>query len=222
MSRAGKALAAIALALFGLNLACAQAQSPGRPAGYGSLATYPVPGGTGGPGELDFCYRYSKRLWELTRGQPKDDATLQKLRGVIRQALSPEGASEDTADVEKYFAGVYKTNSAMAAARFYACGVRLKLPVEPRHQANAELCFDGLTLPRMAAEARAMGKGEEDTLRDLRAGTPPKSHVMVEQAVRLVYQAKNDTEVEGTIRRIFFTCFASLGDKQAQDGPARN
>ncbi|HEY4375337.1 MAG TPA: hypothetical protein VGN52_25660 [Burkholderiales bacterium] len=217
-------LAAAALLLFALDLACAQAQpqTPNRPAGYGSLATHPVPAGAGGPGELDFCYRYSKRLWELTRGQPKDDATRQKLEAVIRQALSPEGAREDAADVGKYFAGTYKTNSAMAAARFYTCGAHLKLPIAPRHQASAELCFDGLTLPRVAADARAAGKSEEDELRDLRAGTPAKTHQLVEQAVRLVYQAKSDTEVEATIRKVFFTCFASLGDKPAKDGPARN
>ena len=97
------ALFAAALA-FALGAGGAGAQEK-PPAGYGSIDSYPVPIGVGAADELDFCYRYSKRVWELVRGQPKDKATLDKLTAVAKQALGSKGAAEDTAELKKYFSG---------------------------------------------------------------------------------------------------------------------
>lgn len=209
--------AAATLALF--LLACvfnALAQPQGKPPGYGSIESRPVPAGAGGPGELEFCYRYSKRLWELARNQPKDAATREKLKQVIREALGQQGAAEDSAEIDRYFAGAYDSISAMAAARFYNCGVRLKLPINPPHRAAAERCFDALALPRYIVDQQSAGKGQSQTLRELRAATPPKRHAAIEEAVKLMYQSKTDVEADRAIRQIFFTCFASATEKPAK------
>ncbi len=199
-------------------LALAQAQTPPRPPGFGSIESYAVPAGSGGPNELDFCYRYSKRLWELARNQPKDAATQNKLKSVIREALGAQGAAEDSADIDKYFSGAYASISAMAASRFYNCGVRLKLPIAPPHRENAEHCFDALALPRYVADQKAAGKSESDALVELRAATPPKRHAAIEEAVKLIYRTSGDAGADQALRQVFFTCFAGATEKPAGKG----
>jgi hypothetical protein len=206
------ALAAALLAL-GSGLAVAQEKLPPE---YGSIDDYPVPIGAGSGAELDYCYRYSRRIWELVRGQEKNKAALDKLTGITKQALGAKGAAEDAAELKKYFSGVYKTRDEMAGVRFLACAKHLKLPVEERHRRAAELCFGVLSLPSYVAALKDSGRSSDQALETLKGANPPAAHAGIEATVKIVYSKASDEEVDGLLKDTFLGCVVRLGD--AKDG----
>ena len=199
------------LALFGAGtFACAQ----DKPPAYGSIEGYPIPAGGGGGPELDFCYRYSKRIWEIVKGQPRNGAAFEKLSGVARQALGSQGASEDIAELEKYFSGSYQTKEEMAGARFYGCGMRLKLPLEERHKRNAALCFRSLNLPSYVADLKSNGQSAAQVQEALKAANPPAMHPAIESTVKLIYARTSDADVDGFLKDTFLACIVRLGENE--------
>lgn len=207
------AATAIAMSLLGAGLAGAQEKLP---ADYGSLAGYPVPVGAGSGAELDYCYRYSRRVWELVRGQARNKAALDAVSGMARQALGSKGADEDVAEFRKYFGGTYKTRDEMAGARFYACARHLKLPVEERHRRNAELCFAVLNLPSYVAALKGNGRTSEQALETLKGANPSSAHPGIEATVKLLY-AKDEDEIDGLLKDTFLACLVKVGE----NGPAK-
>jgi len=208
-----KLLAAIAVAMFLLGASLAGAQEK-LPADYGSLEGYPVPIGAGSGAELDYCYRYSRRVWELVRGQARNKAALDTVSGMARQALGSRGAAEDIAEFKKYFAGTYKTRDEMAGTRFFACAKHLKLPVEERHRRNAELCFAVLTLPSYVAALKDSGRTSEQALETLKGANPPSAHPGIEATIKLIY-AKDEDEVDGLLKDTFVACLVKIGEAGA-------
>ena len=184
------------------------------PADFGSLDGYPVPIGAGSGAELDYCYRYSRRVWELVRGQPRNKTALDQVSGMAKQALGSKGAAEDIAEFKKYFAGTYKTRDEMAGSRFFACAKHLKLPVEERHRRNAELCFGVLNLPSYVAALKGSGRSSEQALETLKGANPPSAHPGIEATVKLIY-AKDEDEVDGLLKDTFLACLVKIGEAGA-------
>lgn len=205
---------AVAVLAFLLGAGHAGAQEK-LPPEYGSIDDYPVPIGAGSGAELDYCYRYSKRIWELVRGQERNKAALDKLTAIAKQSLGSNGAAEDTAELKKYFSSTYKTRDEMAGSRFYSCARHLKLPVEERHRRNAELCFGLLNLPSYVAALRASGRSSEQALELLKGANPPAAHTGIEATVKLVYAKDNDEDVEGLLKDAFLACFLQRGEDGA-------
>ncbi len=213
MNRLVPALAFTILA-FVLGAGCAAAQEK-PPADYGSLESYPVPIGAGSAVELDYCYRYSKRIWELVRGQERNKVALDKLSAIAKQALGSKGAAEDIAEFRKYFAGTYKTSDEMAGARFYACAKHLKLPVEERHRRTAELCFGILNLPSYVAALKSGGQSSAKAEEVLKGANPPASHPGIEATVKLIYSKDGDDDVQDMLKDTFVACVVRSGDTKA-------
>ncbi len=212
--------AALSIAIAGLVIPVCVA-SPGfafaqdKPPAYGSVQGYPVPAGAGGGAELEFCYRYSKRLWEIVKGQPRNMDSLEKLKPFIKQGLGSQGAAEDIADLEKYFSGEYKSSEEMAGLRFYSCGVRLKLPVEERHKTSVAACFRLLGLPSRVAAMKSSGQPEEQVLAELKAFNPPDAHPAIESTVRLIYATQSEAEVDRFIKDTFLGCIVRMGENES-------
>ena len=204
----------IAVLVIALGAAAAGAQEK-LPPEYGSIDDYPVPIGAGSGAELDYCYRYSKRIWELVRGQERNKAALDKLTAIAKQSLGSNGAAEDTAELKKYFSSTYKTRDEMAGSRFYSCARHLKLPVEERHRRNAELCFGLLNLPSYVAALKASGRSSEQALETLKGANPPSAHARIEGTVKLVYAKDSDEEVEGLLKDAFVACLVRSGEAKA-------
>lgn len=183
-----------------------------KPPTFGSIEGYPIPVSEGGGAELDYCYRYSKRVWELVDGQPRTSAGLEKIVPVIKQALGAQGAREDIGEVEQYFSGAYKTREEMAGSRFYRCGVQLKLPIEERHKHNAELCFRSLNLPSYVAALRSSGRPASEVRSALKASNPAAAHPAIETTVRLVYSKNSESEVDALLKDTFLTCVIRVGE----------
>jgi len=209
-----KLLPAVAIALFLLGTGGALAQEK-LPADYGSLEGYPVPIGAGSRAELDYCYRYSRRVWELVRGQPRNKTALEQVSVMARQALGAKGAAEDIAEFKKYFGGTYKTRDEMAGSRFFACAKHLKLPVEERHRRNAEVCFGVLTLPSYVAALKDNGRTTEQALTTLKGANPPAAYPGIEATVKLVYAKENDDEVDALLKDTFLACLVRAGGEGA-------
>lgn len=197
-------LVALVAILLGAGLAAAQEKLPPE---YGSIDDYPVPIGAGSAEELDFCYRYSKRIWELVRGQEKSKDALDKLTLIAKQSLGAKGAAEDTADLKKYFSGAYKTREEMAAARFVSCSRHLKLPIEERHRRSADLCFGILTLPSYVAALKINGRTRAQAEETLKGANPASAHPGIEATVKVIYSKDSDEEVEGLLKDTFLACF---------------
>jgi len=206
--------AAIAAALFLLGAGLARAQEK-LPADFGSLDGYPVPIGAGSGAELDYCYRYSRRIWELVRGQPRTKAALDQVSGMAKQALGARGAAEDIAEFKKYFAGTYKTRDEMAGTRFFACAKHLKLPVEERHRRNSELCFGVLNLPSYVAALKDSGRTSEQALTTLKGANPASAHPGIEATVKLIYAKESDEEIDGLLKDTFLACLVKIGEAGA-------
>jgi len=204
-------LGAFALAAFLLGAGLAGAQEK-LPADYGSLDGYPVPIGAGSGAELDYCYRYSRRIWELVRGQPRTKAALEQVSGMAKQALGAKAADEDIAEFKKYFAGTYKTRDEMAGTRFFACAKHLKLPVEERHRRSSELCFGVLNLPSYVAALKDSGRTSEQALATLKGANPASAHPGIEATVKLIYAKENDDEVDGLLKDTFVACLVKVGE----------
>jgi hypothetical protein len=185
-----------------------------NPPAYGSLAGYPLPAGEGSGAELEFCYRYSKRVWEIVKGQPRNMASLEKLKPYIKQGLGSLGAAEDIADLEKYFSGDYKSSEEMAGLRFYNCAQRLKLPVEERHKNAVAYCFQALVLPSRVAALKSSGQPEEQVLAELKAFNPYAAHPAIESTVRRIYAKTSEAEVDRFIKDTFLGCIVRLGENE--------
>lgn len=187
------------------------------PAGYGSLESYPVPIGSGSAAELDYCYRYSKRIWELVRGQDRNKAALDKLSAIANQALGSNGAAEDIAELKKYFSSAYKTRDAMAGSRFFACAKHLKLPIEERHRGNAEICFTILNMPSYVAALKESGQSSAKAGEILKGANPPAAHAGIEGTIKLVYAKESDAEVQDMLKDTFVACMVqSAGARPGQ------
>jgi hypothetical protein len=202
--------AALAFAL-GAGRAGAQEKLP---ADFGSLDSYPVPIGAGSGAELDYCYRYSRRIWELVRGQPRNKVALEQVSTMAKQALGSKGAAEDLAEFRKYFGGTYKTRDEMAGLRFYSCAKHLKLPVEERHRRAAELCFGVLNLPSYVAALKESGRTSEQALETLKGTNPPSAHPGIEATVKLIY-TKDEDDVDGLLKDTFLACLVRAGAQGA-------
>ena len=207
---------AVALAIlafvFGAGFAGAQDKPP---ADYGSLVSYPVPIGAGSAGELDYCFRYSKRIWELVRGQERNKGALDKLSAIAKQALGSKVAAEDIAELRKYFSGTYKTSEEMAGSRFYACAKHLKLPVEERHRRTSELCFGILNMPSYVAALKASGQSGAKAEEVLKGANPPAAHPGIEATVKLIYSKDSDDDVQDMLKDTFLACVVRSGDANA-------
>ena len=206
-----KLLAAFAAVMFLLGAGPAPAQEK-LPADFGSLDGYPVPIGAGSGAELDYCYRYSRRVWELVRGQPRTKAALDQVSGMAKQALGSKGAAEDIVEFKKYFAGGYKTRDEMAGARFYTCARHLKLPVQERHRGIAELCFGVLNLPSYVAALKDSGRTSEQALATLKGANPASAHPGIEATVKLIYAKDSEDEVDGLLKDTFVACLVKAGE----------
>lgn len=204
---------ALAFAMLACALGAGYAGAQDKPpADYGSLESYPVPIGAGSAVELDYCYRYSKRIWELVRGQERNKGALDKLSAIAKQALGSKGAAEDIAELKKYFSNAYKTRDEMAGSRFYACSKHLKLPVEERHRRNAELCFGILTLPSYVVALKASGRTSTQAEEMLKGANPPAAYPGIDATIKLFYSKDGDEEVEGLLKDTFVACVVRSGD----------
>jgi hypothetical protein len=189
------------------------ASQSSRPDDHGSISSYPVPAGEAGGNELEYCYRYSKRVWELGYLLRDRQITYGKAKEVIESSLGRLGAAEDVADIDKLQSGEHGDPDQMAGARFYRCGRALRLPVEDRHQVNAAFCFRSLSLPRYVAIQMRLGKNSHQAEDLLKASNQSLNPTAIAGAVSLVYSRKSLAEVDGLFKDLFLTCIVRAGER---------
>jgi len=187
---------------------------PSRPDDFGSISSYPVPAGEGGGNELEYCYRYSRRVWELGYLLRDKQITYEKAREVIASSLGKLGAAEDAAEIEKLRSSEYRDPDQLAGMRFYGCARTLKLPVEDRHRENAAFCFRSLSLPRYAAIQMRLGKTSSQAEESLKASNQSLEPQVIAGAVSLIYSKKSLAEVDGVFKDLFLTCIARAGERE--------
>jgi len=190
------------------------AEQPSRPDDFGSISSYPVPAGEGGGNELEYCYRYSRRVWELGYLLRDKQITYEKAREVIASSLGKLGVAEDATEIEKLRSGEYRDPDQMAGARFYGCARTLKLPVEDRHRENAAFCFRSLSLPRYAAIQMRLGKTSSQAEESLKASNQSLEPKVIAGAVSLIYSKKSLAEIDGVFKDLFLTCIARAGERE--------
>lgn len=181
-----------------------------KPPGFGSLADYPVPVGSGGGPELEYCFHYSKRLWELTSLLRENQITPQKARDVTKASLGSQAIEEDLLDLDQ-FSRESITPEALAGERFMRCAKVLHLPVEARHHAISQSCFGVLKVPRYVYGLKEQGKTIDQARATLLAANSLSTGRILGSIIDDVYASSGVDQFNGLSRRMFLSCVAAGG-----------
>lgn len=182
-----------------------------KPDAYGSITSYAALKGEGGGNEMEYCFHYSKRIWELGSLIQSGRLSQQAAQERTHKSLGKLGAEEDDADIGKLISDEYKTAEEMAGNRFYRCGKTLRLPVEERHLAISASCFSLLKLPRYVADQRSRGRSLEQTRYALRQANNSVSLGLIDSVVSDVYASHSTDAINTLFRELFLSCLVAGG-----------
>jgi len=189
-----------------------QPQQQARPPYYGALEAYPVPRRYGGPLEMDQCYFYGKRVWDMVQGRAMNSATVRQINAQLEATLGAQAVAEDKADLELYWNGATPNPEVMAGTRFYRCGARLKLPLKESHGQSGAQCYGGLRAPAQAASARKAGQNATQARAALKSANPAWLDADIAAAVSSIYaQPATVAATERLLKERFLGCMVKLG-----------
>ena len=208
--RSGLLVLAITVAVVGCSTPSTAPQP--KASSFGSLASYPVPKGEGGGPELEYCFYYSKRMWELTSLIRENQISLQKAQEVTRASLGSQAIEEDLADLGSFATGSSVTPEQMAGERFIRCSKTLRLPVEARHLPIAQSCFGLLRLPRYVYGLKAGGQTAAQVKTALLAANPPAAAKVIGSTIDDVYATPSVDGFNALNRTVFLSCIAAGGN----------
>lgn len=182
-----------------------------KPDGYGSITTYVMEKSEGGGEEMEYCFHYSKRIWELGSLVQAKSLSLQAASDISHKNLGKLGAAEDVTDITRLSSGEYSTPEQMAGTRFFQCGKTLRLPVENRHLAVSESCFSLLKLPRYVDGQRSRGVSAEQTKVALREANRSLPGGLLTAVVDDVYKSRSVSQLNELYRTMFLSCLVAGG-----------